>query len=135
MLGLAEPRFSELSTMFFDGYSLLPGMAIGIDDPRLNVLVKDGLEMEILPFETEIPSILIRVGQTKTLMVYREWCKDGDEETGSFPQQEARWRPFVSQWSKLRGRVNVVGDMNYEFWRMETAHHRNCQGLKVFWTP
>ena len=72
VLGLAEPRHTELSTMFFDGYSLLPGMAIGVDDPRLNVLVKDGLDMEVLPFETEIPSLLIRTGQVKTLLVYRE---------------------------------------------------------------
>ena len=131
ILGLAEPRTSELSTMFFDGYSLVPGTALGIINPRLNVLIKDGLDVEFLPFETEIPSLLLKIGQVKLLFVYREWAKDGDEDLGSFPHQEARWSHFVDLWSRLRGRVNVIGDCNLEYWRMETAHHRNCQGMKT----
>ena len=80
--------------------------------------------------ETEIPSLMIKVDQVKLIMLYREWHKDGDENLGSFPQQEERWRGFVEKWRGLKGRVNVVGDCNFEFWRMDTAHHRNCQGLK-----
>ena len=131
ILGLAEPRYSELSTMFFDGYSLVSGSALGINDPRLNILVKDGLTLEFLPFETEIPSILVKVGQAKVLFLYREWNKDGDEDTGSFTQQEDRWREFVRRWRTLKGRVNVVGDCNFEYWKLETAHHRNCQKIKA----
>ena len=95
------------------------------------VSCQDGLTLEFLPFETEIPSILVKVGQAKVLFLYREWNKDGDEDTGSFTQQEDRWREFVRRWRTLKGRVNVVGDCNFEYWKLETAHHRNCQKIKA----
>ena len=130
VLGIAEPRTSELSRMFFAGYSLVPGTAIGVTDCRLNVLVKDGLSVEFQNMDTDIPSLVIKIGQAKVIMAYREWRKDGEEGTDSFPQQEERWKPFVEKWRRMKGRVNVVGDMNFEYWRLDTAHHRNCQGLK-----
>ena len=131
LLGLAEPRHSEISRMYFDGYSLVSGIALGIDDSRLNILVKDGLSVEFQWFDMEIPSLLVKIGQAKILMLYRGWNKDRKEETGSFPLQEARWRSFVDKWSRLKGQVAVVGDCNFEYWRMDTPHHRNCQGLKA----
>ena len=101
VLGLAEPRSSELSRMFFDGYHLVSGTALGIDDPRLNVLIKEGMSVEMEKFDTEVPSLLLKIGQARVLLLYREWNKDGKEEQGSFPQQEARWKEFVDRWSCL----------------------------------
>ena len=43
VLALSEPRWSELSTFSFEGYTLIKGMQKGVKDPRLNVLVQDGL--------------------------------------------------------------------------------------------
>ena len=131
ILGLAEPRRSELEMMVFPGYTLVPGMANGIVDPRLNVFVKDELQYEVINFMTEIPSLLLRVGETKVLTLYREWNKDGVADSNNFKDhQEPRWETLVNKWAQLRGRVVVIGDMNFEFWRHETSHHHNCSGLK-----
>ena len=106
ILGLAEPRRSELEMMVFPGYTLVPGMANGIVDPRLNVFVKDELQYEVINFMTEIPSLLLRVGETKVLTIYREWNKDGVADTNNFKDhQEPRWETLVNKWAQLRGRV------------------------------
>lgn len=130
VLGVAEPRASELSTMHFPGYSLLQGIATGINDPRLNVLVKDGLTVEFLPFQTMVPSLLLKIQDTKVLMTYREWSYDGDTDTQDFDLQEERWETFVDKWKRLRGRVIAMGDFNYEYWRQETPHHARCLKMK-----
>ena len=46
ILAICEPRHSELLRLSVPGYSLLKGDLIGIDDPRLNVFVKDNLIYE-----------------------------------------------------------------------------------------
>ena len=74
MLGVAEPRASELSRMYFDGYSMVSGTAIGIDDVRLNVFIQDGLSVEFERFETEVPSLVMKIGQSRVVMLYREWA-------------------------------------------------------------
>lgn len=131
LLGLAEPRRSELETMSFPGYSLVTGTANGIENCRLNVLVKDGLQYEVLPLATEIPCLLLKVGEAKVIMLYREWNKDGVAHTNHFKvHQEPRWRMFIDAWARLRGRVTVLGDCNFEFWRQDTSHHHNCSGIK-----
>ena len=88
LLGLAEPRTSKLSKMFFDGYSFVPGKALGISDSRLNVLIKDGLIVEYMKFETEIPSLLIKVDEVHVLLGYCEWNHPTDHPTTPPPHQK-----------------------------------------------
>lgn len=130
LLGLAEPRYSDLATMHFPGYSVVPGIAIGIKNPRLNVLVKEGLVCEFLPFNTKVPSLLMKVGDTKILMLYREWLYDGNTKTQDIKLQEEQWRTFISAWKKIKGRQLVMGDCNFEYWRQETTHHANLANIR-----
>ena len=104
--------------------------AQGIQDTRLNVLVKDGLQYQVLPFMTDLPSVLLQIGESKCLLTYREWAKDGDQSTKYIPMQEARFEPFVKAWKRIRGRLLSIGDFNVEYWRLDTQQHRNVQGMK-----
>ena len=44
----------------------------------LTMTIKDGVKYEVIPFMTEVPSLLLKVGEAKLLMLYREWNKDRD---------------------------------------------------------
>ena len=132
-IGVAEPRHSELETLDVPGYSLIKGMAVGIENPRLNVFVKDGVVFEILPMRTEIPAVKLKIAQTTLIFTYREWAKDGDQGTISFDKaggQNERWEGFIKEWTKVRGKCTLLGDCNFDYWKVETQHQRNCAKIR-----
>ena len=133
LLGVAEPRHSELETLDVPGYSLIKGMAVGIENPRLNVFVKDGVVFEILPMRTEIPAVKLKIAQTTLIFTYREWAKDGDQGTNNFDGaggQNERWAGFIKEWAKVRGKCTLLGDCNFDYWKVETQHQRNCTKIR-----
>ena len=44
LLAVIEPRYTQMMTFQFDGYKLVKGTCSGVDDPRINLLVKDGVQ-------------------------------------------------------------------------------------------
>ena len=132
VLALSEPRWSELSTFTFDGYNLIKGIQIGVKDPRMNVLVKDGVDYTQINLRSQLPTVHLRIGGQHLVFTYREWRKSGVKDTGDWSLQEERWESFVQQWKKIRGRVILMGDINIEYWRSVSRHHQECAGMKDY---
>ena len=131
ILCLQEPRRSELETIPIQGYNLISGNSKNVKDPRVNAYIHSSLQVEVLKFETEIPSLLLKLGDsTKLLFYYREWRVDGKPNTDSWPMQEARFRTFCSKFRKLKGRVFATGDMNISYWKSDTPYLRKQAVIK-----
>ena len=131
LLGLAEPTYEQLSKMYFPGYKLVKGKLTGGKKFRLNVLVKDNLiNCQVESFTTDVPCLLIRSGSWKFMFFYREWRKDGREETKSMEQQEDRWSRFLSRVKRIPGKLTVMGDANVCYLSEDTAHQRSLTGIR-----
>lgn len=131
LLGIAEPSYESLNLMWFPGYKLLKGKLSGGKKFRLNVLVKDTLlDYKVESFTTDIPSLLINVEGFKFLFYYREWRKDGVEETKYQDLQNERWANFLSRAKKIGGKLFMLGDANLDFLREDTAHQKRLNKIR-----
>ena len=81
-------------------------------------------------FNSELPTVHLRVSSQNLIFTYREWRKSGVKETGSWNDQESRWQDFLLKWRKIRGRVICMGDFNIEYWRSVSRHHQDCAVMK-----
>ena len=81
-------------TMEYEGYKLVSGQCNGVNDPRINLLVKDGLQFQRINFQSDIPTVVVKVSGHTFVFFYREWRLDGKKETGGWDDQLSRW-PYV----------------------------------------
>ena len=131
ILCLQEPRTSELETIQIPNYNLIAGTLNKEKDIRVNAYVHQSLQVQVLKFQTEIPSLLLQLGSsTKLLIYYREWRKNGVDGTEDWDKQEKRFKTFLDKFSKLRGRVYAVGDMNLSYWKHDTPYLRKQVPMK-----
>ena len=131
LLGIAEPSYDALKTMWFPGYRLVKGKLTGGKKFRLNLLVKTSLvDVSIESFTTDIPSVLVKVGDMKFLYFYREWRVDGREKTDKIEMQEERWDLFLSRSKKIGGKLFILGDANLCYERDQTAHQKRLGNMK-----
>ena len=131
LLGLAEPEYDVLKTMYFPGYRLIKGKLSGGKKFRLNLLVKDTLvDYKIETFTTDVPAILVTVGQFKYLFYYREWKKDGKLGTDVMEMQEARWKTFLHRAKKVPGKLTLLGDANIDYLHKDTAHQNSLNNMR-----
>ena len=130
LLSVIEPRHSEMLTLEYSGYSLIQGQCNGVNDPRINLLVKDGIQYERVNLASDIPTVVVKVTSQTFIFFYREWRLDGVKETGGWDLQLERWRTFIEAWLKLKGNIIALGDANFEFWKNDTRHHHDCAPMK-----
>ena len=131
LLGIAEPTYDSLKTMWFPGYKLVKGKLRGGKKFRLNVLIKDTLvDYKVESFTTDIPSLLINVNGYKYCFFYREWRKDGVDGTQVQALQDERWATFLTRASKIGGKLFLLGDANIDFLREDTAHQQRLGNLR-----
>ena len=101
---------------------------------RIGCYIKCGVQYERWCINNvKIPNIGITVGKWKTVGVYREWSAGADMKTLAVPQQEERWKQFVSSWSKLRSKWTVLmGDINICLAKkdVQTQHNKNMTVMK-----
>ena len=131
LLGIAEPPYEVLKTMWFPGYKLVKGKLNGGKKFRLNALIKDTLvDYRVETFTTDVPSLLINVDGCKILYFYREWRKDGKDGTQVQALQDERWAKFLSRAAKIGGKLFLLGDANIDYLREDTAHQQRLGRLR-----
>ena len=131
LLGIAEPSYDVLKTMWFQGYRLVKGKLNGGKKFRLNLLVKTTLvDVSVESFTSDVPAVLVKVGNFKYLYFYREWRKDGREHTDVIEQQEQRWETFLHRAKKITGKLVMMGDANLCYERDNTPHQRSLSNMK-----
>ena len=86
VLGIAEPVYNDMNQTW-DGYDLIQGYLNNGTKIRLNALVRNDLNYEVVEFKTEVPSILIKTGSIKIILCYREWSKEGNLHTSKLDLQ------------------------------------------------
>ena len=131
ILGVAEPNYEDMRTMYFPGYKLVKGKMSGGKKIRLNVLVRETLvDYTVESFTSEVPSVLIKVNGFKYMMFYREWRKDGKEGTDKMEMQEARWDAFMHRVRRIGGKLTVMGDANLCWLTEDTDHQKRLANMK-----
>ena len=86
VLGIAEPVYNDMNQTW-DGYDLIQGYLNNGTKIRLNALVRNDLNYEVVEFKTEVPSILLKTGNIKIILCYREWSKEGNLHTSKLDLQ------------------------------------------------
>ena len=130
VLGIAEPKYNDLERDW-DGYTLVKGSLKNGTKIRLNALIRNSLVYETFEWKTDVPMIGLRVENEKIVLVYREWNLDGNRDTNQIPSQVDRWKNFLEEAAKLKGKnCHILGDVNYEYWKVDTPHQRKLEPLR-----
>ena len=130
MLGIGEVSYDKLSLCHFPGYTIYRGKQSNSKKIRMNLLVKNGLVVEEMDLECEVPTCTVKYGDWTVCFLYREWMKCGDSKTRDLELQKSRWKTFIPKWKSLTGKSLVLGDYNFCFLNGNSPYQRQFQEMR-----
>ena len=132
VLGIAEPKYEEISNARWPGYNIIKGTIAGYEKVRVNALIKAGLQYTVEDWNLDIPTVVIKFKTMILIYTYREWAQGADSMTRDMPSQERRWKQFLDKITSIRGTkkdIIIIGDMNYDFWVDNTEYQRTLDPI------
>ena len=133
VLYIGEVDAKLLSLCNVDDYIFEAGSGMSLKRQRMGCFIKCGVKYEKWSINNvSIPNLGITIGRWRTIGIYREWAAGADMKTISIPQQEERWKQFVHEWAKLKGRWTcLLGDLNICMSGRESQQANNMRNMKA----
>ena len=126
VLIIAETRSDVVASKTPSGYTHVPGTLKWRKNPRVSLLIKDGVKYKHEEPKTDIPLVSINLDGWRIVGYYREWCRDGIPDTDAIPDQLERLQTLTSflKKSKKQGRTIALGDMNVDLYNLTDYQKR-----------
>ena len=98
-----------------EGYTFVDGNIKGrVKVTRVSAIVNNSISHKTFKINTLVPAVGISIGEWKLIGVYREWAKEGMQETKSKEEQCERLQDFTDYWTKITNKAAVFGDFNFD---------------------
>lgn len=98
-----------------DGYTFVDGNIRGrVKTTRVSALVSISIVHKTFKINTLIPAVGITVVEWRFIGLYREWAKEGMQETKSKEEQCERLLSFTDYLTRIAKKAAVFGDFNFD---------------------
>ena len=98
-----------------DGYAFVDGNIKGrVKITRVSAIVNINIKYKAFKINTMVPAVGVKVGEWTLVGIYREWAKEGMQETKSKEEQCDRLLNLTEYWTKITKKAAVFGDFNFD---------------------
>ena len=132
VLCIGEVRQSTIKTINLPGYKLVKGKQQNADDCRINMLVKEAVNCELLDLSCDCPLASIKINGLNIISIYREWRVSGCVDSYKIENQVSRLKSFLSLLGGIKGNSVVLGDMNIDLStkNLDVSYYRAISPLR-----
>ena len=120
VLIIAEARGDIVDSKTPDGYTFVPGTLKYKKNPRVSMLIKEGVTYKVEELKLNVPTVCVKIESWRLIGYYREWNLNGIPETDDVGDQLERLRDLVQCLKKKQkqGKVLALGDTNVDLYNV-----------------
>ena len=132
VLFVGEVRANVVADKTPHGYIHRTGTLKYKKNPRMSMIIKDGINFKVEELKLDVPTCCINIEGWRLIGFYREWRKDGIENTEQVDDQLERLKTFVNALKKCKkkGKTMALGDMNIDLYNVVTDHQKKLDEMR-----
>ena len=132
VLFVGEVRADVVADKTPHGYVHRTGTLKFKKNPRMSMIIKDGITFKVEELKIDVPTCCVNIQGWRLIGFYREWRKDGIDNTDHVDDQMERLRTLVKALnnSKKKGKTLALGDMNIDLYNVVTDHQKKLDDMR-----